>query len=601
MTTSFLQTLWTDPQRRLLLVGSAAVGLILLIGVSAYALGREYLLDEAIEDTAQMVSREAIFFAEVRNPARTLKDWEASAAASRLAKLPAYQNLRAAPQLQAYNDLSYLLELKTGLAPTDIIDSLDRPLGFAWFPEQAFVLIARTDLKSRMGIRLLEALKGKTIELPNEADFDRVKDAAPASEETADQEGETEIINQEEAAPVLLERPTELSNLKLTRIEYGSRSVFMLLLGDVFFLSDSLERLEESLLLAGNADAKSLGTLAGMPAARERLKKQDAGLLVYGAALAESWGVAAATIGGDRGLIAVLRKSEDAARAPGDVALRFDLFPAGAARFASARAGNESKKDRAFPARDFARLAPRDSLAQFITSRDTPASLLEYFEDVSGPSGAFANRFEDFASAAKLKLTLPEQERDGFSLIWRGFAADGRSLYPHGLVALPDAKATSLLEYGAAVFGQPNQNEALQFQNISYTRTGRKGRHYEVSAAALSVAGQKPGVLATRTPDLTATISASLGTRPANSDQSSYKTLGEHADDPIQIIVNLNEARLALRALFQFGATRNPDYSIKTINRDVMPLVDAFRDYGVLHLTAGSNQAVYGTLVVTHQ
>ena len=570
------------------MIGGAAAIVALLIGISLFAFGREYLLSPAIADTSQLIPRDAAVFVEIRSPAKLLELWRDSRAGRRLAELPPYQNLRATPQLAFFNNISYLLELKTGLNAADIVSGVDRPVGVALMPDDSFLLVARTDLKSRVGIRLLENLKGKTIQLPNENSFGTQTKPAPASEgETA---GDESVVNREDSPPVLLERRTELGNLEITQIDSGDRNIYMVLLGDIFFLSDSLEVLEASLSLAGSPDAKSLANLEGMPKARAALVHEDSHALFFATNRSGTWAPLTAMLGGDQGLIAVL-KTEGAAPAA------FDLFAAGSLRFG--KPANVVDQKNQAPA--FQKVIPADAIINVYSTRDSTVSLLEYFDDLGGVPEELADRFQKFRAVGGLATPGTAEKSPGISLAFTGFERDRDALYPHVVLGLPgETSATTLNAYRTAIFGAGDA-QTVTFQNIQYSRTDFLKRRYAPTIVELVASDARhsgTGLLATRPADITAAISASQGTRPAVSDQPAFVALQDRSDDPIHVSVNLNELRLAVRQFFEYGAARSDEYSDKTITRDVMPLLDAFQDYGSIHVAAGSSGPVYGKIVI---
>jgi hypothetical protein len=586
---------WTNKKTRALALAAAGALGALLIGLSLYALGKTYLLDPAIQDTTQLIPRNAVLFAEVRDPAALLALWHESTPGRLLAHEPAYQNLRGTPEWQRFDQLIYLLELKTGLQLGNLVAGQDRPVAVALMPDGSLLAVARTDLKSRLGIALLRSLKGKTIELPNEQAFESPPSGNAADADSAATEA---VVNQSESPPTLIERRSELGNLSITRIDLGSRSLFLVMLGDVLFLSDRLDTLEDSLTLAGSPRARSLATLHGMPAARAALAGGgDGRALFYLAPRGGSWAPFVAFLGGANGLIAVLRARSDA---PASV----DLFEAGPSRLQGLRdAARQNAPDAratqpraVVPWRNF---LPRDSVAQLYSTLDTPADLLKYFDDLGDVPEKFSSRAREFTKAANIQLTSEQGSVRGLCFVFHGFQRDRLSLYPHFSLSYGDDE-DHLLGLGAALFGDARRATA-NFQHVAYTHMLRADRVYEPAIASVRSATAPDAAavsfLATHDEYLKRIIGAAGGARPGLGDAPTFRELGQFANAPLHVIVNLNEARLALRQFLVMGADRSDSYTEKTIDRDVMPLLDAFRAYGWLHLATGVTGERNGRIV----
>ncbi len=571
---------------RVAVIGGGVAGLALIIGVSAYALGKTYLLNPEIDQISQMIPRQAIFFVEVRNPARLLEMWSESGPAQRLANSPAYANLKSTPEVQNLTSLVYFLELKTGSYFGDFISVLDRPAGFAYMQDGTFLAVTRTNVQSRLGIAVAQAFEtgeGRTIELPNQEQFEKAPPKDTASEEPY-------VVKQEDSLPALIERRERLGNLQISEIDLGERSIYFALLDDVLFASDSIETLESSLSLAGDPESYSLATLAGMPAARSSLAADDGHALIYFGSSGGFWAPAAATLGGDAGLALVLKTN-------GADTAQFDSFDAGESRLARFRKDDGRQE---LPARThWEHLLPREAVLSFYSAADSPAELLEYLENISGPPESIANNAQKMLRAGG--LSTDELKGDpGTALIFHGFTWNAHNLTPQLSFGFR-GDADQLGRLTTAVFRPGDAARSITFQNTAYTIYPRSGKNYEPAFAAVQSAKASGGAafLSTRDDVLKTIIGSAAGIRPDLSDLKSYTELGEFAGAPMHVVVDLNEARLALRAFFKLGALRSDAYSEKTLDRDIQPFLDAFAGYGILHLAHGLPGRIHGRLVIT--
>ncbi|MGL4368308.1 MAG: hypothetical protein ACRCUT_01330, partial [Spirochaetota bacterium] len=133
------------------------------------------------------------------------------------------------------------------------------------------------------------------------------------------------------------------------------------------------------------------------------------------------------------------------------------------------------------------------------------------------------------------------------------------------------------------------------FQNTAYTALKPlDGAHYSPAFFY-----EKSAVVSSSRANCEKFISASKGNRPVIGDDASYAALGEYAKAPTHIVVNMPRAIDAIRSFFYYGAERSDDYTSVTVDRDIMPLADPFKNYGTLHIAMGMEKNRTGRLVLT--
>ncbi len=551
-------------------------------GLSAFVFfGSDYRLKGDLPYLASVIPVEnTSFYIEIKNPARLFKIWRQSETGARVTATPAWNALRDG-RLSGLQTLLYLLELKAGFAFDDPFDFLKESVGVAFAGEHT-LLVARTDLSSRAGIALVQALKGKTINLPGETLVDEKgnRKEEKKSKPPANEEENTDAQIVPESLPVLVERREKLRNLELTVLQSGTKKYYLVLLDEYLFIADDLELLRDALELATGSGSDSLGVAEGMSGARESFAREDGRVLLFVNAGGDSFfAPLAALVGGEQGIAAVMRADEDRTAT-------FDTFSVGKARPGPVDPGAVWKDAGVF--------FPADAALTILIRDRSPAELLATLEKGEGNAAITGKQLTALLKAGGLAPEGLKQPGAGVALLGLGWTQ--KRLLPR-LVAGLRAEEKLIAGLRHAVFRKSTE-EPVAFQEMKYM-LANAGDYFRSARVSYGTGEPTaPGFLATDEESLRAVLNARAGNRPDLNDLGTLEQLGEFRDAPVQIVLDVNAARSALREFYLLGAERSDEYTEKTIERDIDPLFAPLAAYRTVHMAHGLNGPVHGRVII---
>lgn len=561
---------------------AGAGALLAATAFSVYALTASYKLHPEIRNLAQLTPETATWFLAAESPTALRTLWLESSAARTARSSAAWNNLAQTPEMVRLSALLYFLELKSGTALGWGFELLDRPVAAARLDDGSLLFLARLNLSSRIGVKLLNAFKGKTITLPNESAFDKPPAEKPPAENNSEEDPAAAeyVVKPEDSLPALVEKRETLRNLEISHIDLGGAGLFMTLLDDVLLASDSLESLEDALQLAGQPQGASVAALPGMQAALKAAADQESRALALITPRAGPPGALALLVGGDRGVAAVFEFGADSPPAA-------DLYAIGKNRFAA-----ESGPSRG---PNWSALLPADAPIAFYSRRDTLPELLALARDAGGAPRDMALAAEDVLKKSRLNLDAWNQA--GLALVFHGFTLRTDRLYPEASLGA-NVGAAELERFRTALFGA-GQIESAAFQGAAYTRLLRREKFYQPAVARVRTTKTAPteaSFLSATPAGLESLLAAAAGARPDLSDRPAREPLGAHADAPVQVVVHLPAAQRAVRDLLLREGARSGRFTELTVDRDVMALFDVISPYTALHIASGSAGAQVGRL-----
>lgn len=566
-------------------VFAGAGALLAAASFSIYALTASYKLHPEIRNLAQLTPENATWFLAAESPAALRALWMESSAAHATRSSAAWNNLAQTPEMVRLSALLYFLELKSGTTLGWGFELLNRPVAAARLDNGSLLFLARLNLTSQIGVKLLNAFKGKTIALPNESAFDKPPAQPQPAPSNSEEESPSEyVVKPEDSVPALVEKRETLRNLEISHIDLGESGLYLTLLDDVLFASDSLESLEDALELAGSPAGASVAALPGMQAALQATANQESRALAMVTPGAGPPGALALLVGGDQGVAAVFEFGGDAPPAA-------DLYAIGKSRFPVATDGAAGPT--AGP--DWANLLPADAAIAIYSRHDTLAQLLESGKDAGGAPRDMALAAEDLLQKARLDLAAWNQA--GLALVFHGFKLHQERLYPEASLGA-NVPAAELERFRLALFGAGQIQSAI-FQGGTYSKLLRREKFYQPAVArirSVKSARAEASFLSATPAGLESLLAAAAGARPDLSDAPARQLLAAHADAPVQVVLHLPSARRAVRDLLLREGARSGRFTETTVDRDVMALFDALGAYASLHIASGRTAAPAGRM-----
>ncbi|MGL4369027.1 MAG: hypothetical protein ACRCUT_05055, partial [Spirochaetota bacterium] len=254
--------------RKVRTAAACIIPLCIVALVLGLSLRKSYSLNPAVTHSIFTIPESAEYYIGVLHPQEFYDIFEKSAFGKSFISSQAWEKLAGTPEFQKLSNLFYYIELKAGLSISykDMPSFLGGSAGFAKMNDGSILISAKTNLKSRMGIALATAFKGETVPLPKKDKKEKSKNLEGVTADTW-----TDIFAQEQIG---------FANLSVTKINVQNGFMYIVMLDDFLFVSDSIDTLEESLYLAAKPESSSLKNSPGMLEAMTAFEKSGQ-VLIY--------------------------------------------------------------------------------------------------------------------------------------------------------------------------------------------------------------------------------------------------------------------------------------------------------------------------------
>jgi hypothetical protein len=525
-----------------------------------------YQLSAAVTDTLDLVPEKPVLLLHLASPEALNKRYENSALYERIRNSVAWNNLFASPEAASMLAPFYYLESRTGnvITPRDLPSYCGGSASAAVYPDGTMLAVMRTNLKSRLGISLLRLYRGEPVA---EGDISRIDEETSRQEKVLDTQAARQReqdwgapVNADRTSTLFGESDITLGNLKITRIKSGDGFLYLTLLGDYFFFSDSLPRLTMSLKLAAGKNSAAVIRLPGVAAARTRLTPQSA--LVYVSGRDSAAAPMVSSLAGDDGLACALHFPD------GELA-RGDVFAAGQPPRAGVTGNAEWQK-----------FVPDGSVLAFSSELLTPARLGKAFESNSDAAKPFNSGISDFWKKAAI---TPERyfSDKGMVFCFNGVKAADGHLYPLFSLGFGSAQGGDVLLKSMFKTGPVIREN---WQNTAYT-SYRAGARNWYKPSLLSREGRH--FITTDTDSMQQLISAQSGNSPRLAGGAGYGMEPEFAAAPHQLLLDVPRFVDTIRSALYYSADQSSDFGRKTIDTEVMPLLSVLDEVQSMHIALG--------------
>ena len=552
------------------------VTVFLLVLASLFVFGRTvYSLDASVKRASQMLPAGALWALELPDPSTFKKSFFSTKTGQKLSSSPSFRNLLSLPEFQGVGLLNYLIGVGTGQSGglQDLLDLSGGSTGLAAYTDGSHLLVMKTGLTSRYGAALVRMLSGKAREIVPETTKPEVpfanRPVNPA--ESASNSGEnpddtTEVVTEENYLPAITEKRIHPGGVPVSEFVIQGRKVYLTLLGDFLFLSDSLDTLERSLFLAGHPGSGSLADREGMEQVSVALEQNRDSLAFYPGGRSLPALPLLQLMTSERNEIAFVISPSWTDRLA-------DVYELGEKRVHSSAKAKGASSDlltSGLPAR----------AALVFYSRDFRfVNFLQSLEERPGGSG-FSDRIRAFLRVTGLSAGTLDSGAPGLGVSFFGFRENPRGLYPSFSVVAPTSCEKSGLLPAIFRTGDSKQEK----------RDGRITFHYTVPGGGFSPACMDTAEHGSFSTDKEAerwSEAAWKGSAPVFQDYQDERKLGIYAQAPIHIIIPFDLARKALLELLYYDAKKSPYHSKTTVDRDFLSLVDLFSDVRRVHLATG--------------
>lgn len=553
--------------RRRLILTSSVTAIVLALALYL-SLSTSYSVNPAVTHSIFTIPRNATTYIEIFDPEKSYDQFEKSAFGKSMIDSKTWEKLSSTPEFQKLANVIYFIQLKAGALITyrDLPSFFGGSVGLAKMEDNSMLVVAKTNLKSRAGLALVKAFKGESVPISETG-----KKNEPAKGE---KERKLEGVTAGSYTDIFNEEQMPFANLTVTRINASDGHIYMVLLDDYLFISDSDTTLREALYLAAKPDSGSLRTLKGM---KEALTAFENGgdVLVYANTESSTFAPLLTNFVRGKGIACVLSGNANKA-------VSGDIYAIEAV----------TEKKTAQKGTEWEKIIPQD---QAIAVYSTTVGL----GDAEKNFGNLSDKWKDlkegtasFFSAASIDTSGYFTPGKGCALILHGLDLFNKRLYPQFAVGYDSQKKDSSVM--RAIF-KGRKETTQDFSGVKYSTLALDGFY---KPAAYHGAAD---IVSSSRLNLEKYISASKGNRGVLSDDPSYAALGEYAKAPNHIVISIPRALEALRNFYIYGGIRSGEYTAKTVDRDIIPLADPVKGYETIHIATGLDRAVTGKLVITEK
>lgn len=550
-------------------IGISSLLFIIIIISLVFILKATYSLSKNVRGSSDLVPEDVVYYFEVYNPEKCFEQFENSSLSKNILNSEAWKNFLASPGMKKIFNILYFLEVKAGvfLEMKDIPTFLGGSTGYAKMPDNSFLITAKTNLKSKVGALLYTAFNSKKIDIKKDVE-------KPKTKETNDKQ---KVISKDDYSDIYKGTEIDLSNIKVSKFEINGNKLFITLLDDYLFFSDSLDTLKSSLRLASGLDKSSLKSITGIKKAVNSM--EDDNFLFYIKSKGSIISPIAATINGS-GLGFLFHFDDDSD-------LNADIYLAGWEKDEK----KQEKKSKIL----WSKVIPDSSAITFYSNNMSIKKLYDDINTLGGNWEDLAQGVNKFFKASRIDVDKSFDAEGGSFLTMHSLEYIRPHLYPMFSFGYTNDKkedklAKSLFKTGGL------KNDQFQGKNFKRLTTFR-GQVYTPAVFEKN----NFVIVSSRKMDTQNFISADNGNREVLNDTYSFKELDDFSDAPHHLIIDVKKLISSMNSFYIFGASHSSQYSEKTIDRDIMPLFMPFEKYGKVHMSYGLNEEKTGKLVVTEK
>ncbi|EMK00042.1 MULTISPECIES: hypothetical protein [unclassified Leptospira] len=559
--TGFTENVLKDPK-----VGVPTGAGVLFLAIGFYLSFKGYSIDSAIKDPALLIPKKANLLVEVYRPEEFVEDLEKTNLGRELSEDGTFQKILTVPELRKISSVLYLLEAKAGVMtkPSRLAALFDGPVAVATFPKSNFLLVGKASASSKLGVSLITGFKGEKIVVKETPKEEKPQTPPQTEEGYYTPTGSETTHSADDFADQFAAGSEKFGNLEAFKYEFGSGKILAIVLGDFIILTDSEDLLEKSLDLASSVNNDSLGNQRGFDTLRKEASKKENKVLFFAGTdsliapfLKPSFGDSGA---------ALLLGWETGKNLEGKV------YKIG---------GDKNQVVSSGPG--LSKVIPRETNLVFYSEELKPSEVWKSLETISGEWEELGEGLNAFGKNAGIHEQYFGSEK-GIAFSFNGLEYKSGMVYPRFGISLPASVPDDKLLKAIFKVGNPIK---VSYQNTNLESYPlRKGGFY--TPASLKVGNWK--YLASDRKSAEETVSSGNGNRPNQADLFSSGPAKELAYYPHHLVVRVPGILEDLKSFYLYGAEGSPEYTSKTIERDVQPILDKLKVFERLVVSFGSGK-----------
>ncbi|TGK62075.1 hypothetical protein EHQ27_13795 [Leptospira wolffii] len=560
----FRERILKDPQ-----VGIPTAFGIVFLSLGFYFLFKGYSIDLSIQDPALLIPKKANLLIEVYRPEDFLEDVEKTGLGKQLSENGVFRKLFTLPELKKVSSVLYLLEAKAGVMtePSRLSALFDGPVSAALFPESKWILVGKASPSSKLGVSLITAIKGEKVVVQPASKEEKTPTQSSGEEgeyQYGTPTGSQETHSADDFTDQFAASSEKFGNLQAFKYAFSEEEVYIIVIGDFLILSNSKDILESSLNLASNSDNDSLGNQKGFATLRKAAARKENKILFY-AGSDSFFAPLLRPFFGNSGA-GLLLGWKDGSNLEGKI------FRIG---------GEAAQVISSEPS--LSKAVSRDANLVFHSEELRPSDFWKTWESFGDDWESFSRNFTSFGTDSGIHDQYFGSGK-GMALVYHGLDSKPGMVYPRFGIALPSSVPDDKLLKAVFKVGTPTKQ---QFQNVFMdTYSSGKGGYY--SPTSVKISGWK--YLSSDRKSAEENISAGNGNRPSLADLFSGSEFKEFAYYPHHISIRVPGILEDLRTFYLYGAEGSSEYTSKTIDRDIQPLLDLFRPFERLLISFGSGK-----------
>ena len=540
-----------------LLLLSLAVTIIFTSGIFAIVYTSSYKIDAKIGSPATLVPSDVAFFAEVRNFPKTYELFRNSSFGKAVSKSKQIQKIFSTPEILKIIKVLYYLDLKFGtfISVQDLPSYIDGSVGVSRMKDSSILVTAKTNLKSRFSISLLSKLK--------------------SDKKSFNEKSNTKIVSSKSYKSNITSETVNLANIKVSKFSMKDSSIFLVIVNDYLFLSDNMKTIEESLKLAHTPKKAPFLKIKKMKQARKNVSKKGK-IFLYADTANSSLAPLAKGITVSDGLVFMVDVSSN---------LYADIFVVG--EKLTGYKSHFSKKIK------WENILPIDNpFTMFSRSIDIP-SWIENTQNLGSEWKKFKQGIVQIFDDINLSPKKYFKNAKGLVFSYKGFKNENKQIIPHFYLGYGSQIRDFKILKG--IF-KKKISEKKNFQGVNYSVfDSAKSNYYSTSYLHKN----NINFIASNEQVMQSIISSRNHNSSVLKDLSSFKTLGSFAKADNHLIVDIPLILNSIVKIYYLGSDRSATYSRKTIDKDIVTMLEPFNKFKTFHLVMGMKGKQFGKLIVT--
>ena len=566
------------------------------LATSGYFVFRKhYKIHSKVQSGLYTVPPDAEFYFEIKNTKSIKEILIKSETFQKIETSEAWTRFLSSLAGKKLGELLYLVELKSNalLDWKDFLELFGESIGYASFTDGTYSVVAKTNLKSRFGITMIESFKAEKIPLkkikeekkvepeaakPNEP-VNPPQDAANTDDSvTAPVEEKENVISEENYEAGFLEEGIKNGNLIISQVEANHGSVYFVLVGEYLFLSDSLDTLSHTLEAATNPAKKSILANKEMDSVFKEYYKDDIQAVAYIGLSDTNFTPFLKPIAENANSISFLFKMENNL-------LTADILTTERKPFPNTNSVEINKIQSAIP---------NDVLLAIYSNS---IGMKEYISSALNPGNAWTElslMTPLFLQNGKLPYEeyFPTQSASAFLLHKPVFVEEEKVLYPEFTIGYVSPKEDDIFLKSIFKSGKATKESHLDENFKTYKRSGA---FYSPSLYSKD----KIHWLSSSVENTKDCIAAKNGNKPTISDLNSSKLSSPWKEAPHHVVLNWQRLREDILSFLIYGGIKSGKYTEKTVTSDIQPLLETFDWIESIHIALGAKGNVYGKMILS--